>query len=403
MGCGSSKQAAVAQQPDTINDPNKTTGGPSPNADVSAPSNAPAASPTTETGHAPPPAAATAPAIPELAPVEHDPSPRLPPPAPAPQLAIQLERVGSLHAPKEGLTPVRPPRMSLATSSDPLPAAPVAARPSDPAPPAQVVPEVSSSAAPEPATAALPEAPATKAAAPEAVHAKSDPAKPRGTVAEVSPLDTEKEQLRAKWFPEYEVEGVRPVSKEQNMVEVKRTRTSAAMILEDFPMVCKTKVVCTLGPRCWSEEGIGALLDAGLNIARLNFSHGNHEDHQRVLDRFRSVCAEKGSHAAVLLDTKGPEIRTAMLRDGKDIELEAGQEITVVAVGDEYTTWEGFKDSGTGETKIGLSYAELCQSVGPGNVILLADGSVSIKVCNSLLLRRQALHMPKSMSTRMGP
>ena len=164
---------------------------------------------------------------------------------------------------------------------------------------------------------------------------------------------------------------------------VQRIRKNEVLEPENVK-VRRTKLVCTMGPRCWSEEGIGALLDAGLNIARLNFSHGNHEDHQRVLDRFRSVCAEKGSHAAVLLDTKGPEIRTAMLRDGKDIELEAGQDITVVAVGDEYTTWEGFKDAATGETKIGLSYAMLCQSVGPGNVILLADGSLSIQVVEIL-------------------
>lgn len=60
------------------------------------------------------------------------------------------------------------------------------------------------------------------------------------------------------------------------------------------------------------------------------------------------VAAAKGKTIAFLLDTKGPEVRTAMLRGGKDIELEAGQEVTVVAVGDEYTTWEGYKDEATG-------------------------------------------------------
>ena len=86
------------------------------------------------------------------------------------------------------------------------------------------------------------------------------------------------------------------------------------------------------------------LLDAGLNVARFNFSHGDHAGHQKVLDRFRSACAKKGaemqerlglSHQptwACLLDTKGPEIRTAMLKDGKDIQLEAGQELTPGAI-----------------------------------------------------------------------
>ncbi len=85
-------------------------------------------------------------------------------------------------------------------------------------------------------------------------------------------------------------------------------------------------------------------------------------------------------HYACLLDTKGPEIRTAMLKEGKDIELVAGQPIFIEAVGDAYTTWEGFKDPVTGETRIGLSYDKLCSSVQAGNKILLADGSISITV-----------------------
>eukprot|EP00983_Pelagomonas_calceolata_P011254 361554-Pelagomonas_calceolata.AAC.4 len=94
---------------------------------------------------------------------------------------------------------------------------------------------------------------------------------------------------------------------------------------------------------------------------------------------FRLVCAAKGSTAATLLDTKGPEIRTAMLRDHKPISLEAGQSIIVEAVGAKYMEFEGYKEEG-GETRIGLSYDKLCQSVKPGNLILLADGSISIRV-----------------------
>lgn len=69
-----------------------------------------------------------------------------------------------------------------------------------------------------------------------------------------------------------------------------------------------------------------------------------------------------------------------MLRDGKDIELAAGQPIIVEAVGSRYTEFQGYKDDSTGETRIGLSYDKLCQSVKPGNRILLADGSISIQV-----------------------
>jgi pyruvate kinase len=133
-----------------------------------------------------------------------------------------------------------------------------------------------------------------------------------------------------------------------------------------------------MGPKCWSEEMLGKLLDAGMNIARFNFSHGTHEAHLEVLERFRAVCAGKQSSAAALLDTKGPEIRTAMLKDHANIKLEKGQDIFIEAVGDEYTTWEGYKNDT--ETRIGLSYAKLCQSVKIGNRILIADGSIVIEV-----------------------
>lgn len=110
----------------------------------------------------------------------------------------------------------------------------------------------------------------------------------------------------------------------------------------------------------------------------MNFSHGSHDSHLEVLQRFRAAAASRNSHAACLLDTKGPEIRTAMLRGGTPIDLEAGQSITIEAVGDAYTTFEGYKTAE--ETRIGLSYAQLTQTVVPGGRILLADGTISIEV-----------------------
>ncbi len=74
------------------------------------------------------------------------------------------------------------------------------------------------------------------------------------------------------------------------------------------------------------------------------------------------------------------QIRTALLRGGADIMLEAGQELTVVAVGDAYTSWEGYKDEATGETKIGLSYAKLCRDVKPGSMIKIGDGQITLEV-----------------------
>eukprot|EP01045_Picozoa_sp_COSAG04_P034450 COSAG04_NODE_7543_length_1110_cov_2.622156_1_plen_112_part_10 len=97
-------------------------------------------------------------------------------------------------------------------------------------------------------------------------------------------------------------------------INQRATKISLDLITNDQVTHRKTKIFCTLGPACWEEDGMAGLLDAGLNVARFNFSHGDHAGHQKVLDRFRKVCAEKGSNAATLLDTKGPEIRTAMLK-----------------------------------------------------------------------------------------
>eukprot|EP01043_Picozoa_sp_COSAG02_P055174 COSAG02_NODE_6358_length_3627_cov_4.287698_4_plen_399_part_01 len=138
------------------------------------------------------------------------------------------------------------------------------------------------------------------------------------------------------WVPEYKATTIVPEHAVVGGADSTNsyTRISVPLITRtDIPMTRKTKIFCTLGPACWEEDQLASLLDAGCNVARFNFSHGDHAGHQKVLDRFRKVCAEKGSTAAVLLDTKGPEIRTAMLKDGKDIQLEAGQELTLFAAG----------------------------------------------------------------------
>ena len=96
------------------------------------------------------------------------------------------------------------------------------------------------------------------------------------------------------------------------------------------------------------------------------------------------VCKQKQGQCALMVETKGPDIRTAMLQKHKRIDLVEGQDIFVVAVGDEYVTWEGFKDAETGETKIGVSYSDLCKSVSKGSKILLAGASIAIEVMEIL-------------------
>jgi len=86
----------------------------------------------------------------------------------------------------------------------------------------------------------------------------------------------------------------------------------------------KTKIICTLGPASENEETIEQLFRSGMNVARLNFSHGTHENHKKTIELFRRVRDRLELPAAILLDTKGPEIRTKFL-EGDSVELKEGQ------------------------------------------------------------------------------
>ncbi|CAN6817955.1 unnamed protein product [Brassica oleracea] len=132
----------------------------------------------------------------------------------------------------------------------------------------------------------------------------------------------------------------------------------------------KTKIVCTLGPVSRSVEMIEKLLKAGMNVARFNFSHGTHEYHQGTLDNLRIAMKNTGILCAVMLDTKGPEIRTGFLKEGKPVQLTQGQELTIST---DYTL-EG--DSNT----ISMSYKKLAEDLNPGKVILCSDGTISLTV-----------------------
>ena len=79
----------------------------------------------------------------------------------------------------------------------------------------------------------------------------------------------------------------------------------------------KTKIVCTIGPASESPELLEQLIEAGMNVARLNFSHGNHAEHKARIDAIRKVAREKGKVVGILLDTKGPEIRTHSMDEWK--------------------------------------------------------------------------------------
>jgi pyruvate kinase len=169
------------------------------------------------------------------------------------------------------------------------------------------------------------------------------------------------------------------------------TRTSMnGLIDKNLSTKRKTKIICTIGPSSWDEDMMGKLLDAGLDIARFTFPYNQKSatnNYDTVVPRFRAVCARKGSSAAVMFDTKGPEIRTAMLKDRVSVVLVEEQEVLVEAVGDAYTSWEGY--SNEIETRIGISYMKLCQTVKLRDKIRLEDGTITLvaveKVSNTVL------------------
>src|SRR5690606_29188560 len=89
------------------------------------------------------------------------------------------------------------------------------------------------------------------------------------------------------------------------------------------------KIVCTLGPASSTPERVGELIDAGMNVARLNFSHGTHEDHARMLQVVRSEAEKRHRAVAVLLDLQGPKIRVGKFADPKGVRLEPGKPFTI--------------------------------------------------------------------------
>ena len=130
----------------------------------------------------------------------------------------------------------------------------------------------------------------------------------------------------------------------------------------------KTKIVCTLGPASQSEEVLTQLVENGLNVCRFNFSHGSHEEHKERFDMAKKVREKLNKPVAILLDTKGPEIRTGNF-DAPEVMLEEGNKFTI--------TMEdvmGTKDICT------VSYKGLANDVKPGDTILIDDGLVGLRV-----------------------
>lgn len=130
----------------------------------------------------------------------------------------------------------------------------------------------------------------------------------------------------------------------------------------------KTKIICTLGPASENEQVIRELMLAGMNVARLNFSHGTHEEQRGKLEIVKKVREELKLPVALLLDTKGPEIRTGVLENGK-VELKKGQSFVL-------TTEDIIGNEGI----VSITYKDLVKDVHPGDSILIDDGLIGLKV-----------------------
>jgi pyruvate kinase len=137
----------------------------------------------------------------------------------------------------------------------------------------------------------------------------------------------------------------------------------------------KTKIVCSLGPSSWDDAIVEELILAGMNVARLNFSHGDHETHRASIERVRRISGKLGVSVALLLDTKGPEIRTGMVENDGKITINKDDVVEVTT--DDCLTRAA---QGQNPTRISITWKEAAKRLQCGHHILIADGLLDLEV-----------------------
>ncbi|KAG0329190.1 Pyruvate kinase [Dissophora globulifera] len=164
----------------------------------------------------------------------------------------------------------------------------------------------------------------------------------------------------------------------------------------------KTSIICTIGPKTNSVEMITKLRDAGMNIVRMNFSHGSYEYHQSVIDNTRQSCIDHpGRPVGIALDTKGPEIRTGLMKDDVEVPITAGHQMI-------FSTDSKYAECCTAEVMY-IDYKNLCKVIVPDKIIYVDDGVLSFKVLeveddhvkvqainNGKLCSRKGVNLPKT-------
>ena len=131
----------------------------------------------------------------------------------------------------------------------------------------------------------------------------------------------------------------------------------------------RAKIICTIGPSCATEAAMRDLLRLGMDIARLNFSHGTHEDHSHNIQRLRRAAQREGRTVCILQDLQGPKIRTGLLEQRKPVLLKTGSIVTITP-----------DDTPGNATRISTTFPDLAGELAPGARILLSDGLIELRV-----------------------
>jgi pyruvate kinase len=147
---------------------------------------------------------------------------------------------------------------------------------------------------------------------------------------------------------------------------LKPTQASAA---EGVPASRRAKIICTIGPACNNEATMRDLLRLGMDIARLNFSHGTHEDHAHNIHRLRRAAQREGRTVCVLQDLQGPKIRTGLLDQRKPVVLKTGSIVTITP-----------QEIPGNATRISTTFPDLARELATGARILLSDGLIELRV-----------------------
>src|ERR1043165_721622 len=148
----------------------------------------------------------------------------------------------------------------------------------------------------------------------------------------------------------------KPLVQEASTVELTPAKNA-------IPVARKAKIVCTICPASSSETMMRDLMRAGMDVARLNFSHGTHEEHARVIERLRRVAPKEQRTICILQDLQGPKIRTGRLRQRMPVALKAGQKLVITP-----------RDIPGTASMVSTTFPTLAREVEPGSRVLLSDG-----------------------------